>query len=74
MPAGRDRTRRHHSGAWSLEAKEAIILRRETHLDQLTDKLKEPRVRRVIEPILIGDDVRGAAAVPTMCSMWWTWA
>ncbi|MBK9094908.1 MAG: ATP-binding protein [Anaerolineae bacterium] len=38
-----------------LEAKEAIILRRETHLDQLTDKLKEPRVRRVIEPILVGE-------------------
>lgn len=36
-------------------AKEAIILRRETHLDQLIDKLQEPRVRRVIEPILSGD-------------------
>ncbi len=35
-------------------AREAIILRRETHLDQLTDKLKEDRVRRVIEPILAG--------------------
>ena len=36
-------------------AKENIILRRETHLDQLVDKLKEPRVRRVIEPLLSGD-------------------
>ena len=29
------------------QAKENLILRRETHLDQLTDKLREPRVRRV---------------------------
>jgi hypothetical protein len=36
------------------EAREHIILRRETHLDQLVDKLREPRVRRVIEPILAG--------------------
>jgi len=36
-------------------AKENIILRRETHLDQLIDKLQEPRVRRVIEPILSGE-------------------
>ena len=35
-------------------AKEALILRRETHLDQLADKLYEPRVRRVIEPLLTG--------------------
>ncbi|MCP4150562.1 MAG: hypothetical protein GY757_22640 [bacterium] len=35
-----------------LQAKENLILRRETHLDQLTDKLSEERVRRVIEPIL----------------------
>lgn len=34
------------------EAKENLILRRETHLDQLADKLKEERVRRVIEPLL----------------------
>lgn len=26
-----------------------------THLDQLIDKLQEPRVRRVIEPVLSGD-------------------
>ena len=35
-------------------AKENIILRRETHIDQLMDKLQEERVRRVIEPILTG--------------------
>ena len=39
------------------EAKEALILRRETHLDQLTDKLQEERVQRVIEPLLAGADL-----------------
>ena len=37
-----------------FEAREALIQRRETHLDQLADKLREPRVRRVIEPLLGG--------------------
>ncbi|MEW5767308.1 MAG: AAA-like domain-containing protein [bacterium] len=37
-----------------IEAKENLILRRETHLDQLADKLQEERVRCVIEPILAG--------------------
>ncbi len=41
-----------------FEAREALILRRETHLDQLTDKLREPRVRRVIEPLLAGAGAR----------------
>ena len=35
-------------------ARERLILRRETHLDQLTDKLQEERVRRVVEPLLTG--------------------
>ena len=39
-----------------IAAKEQLILRRETHLDQLADKLREARVRRVITPILIGDN------------------
>ena len=39
-----------------FEAREALILRRETHLDQLADKLREPRVRRVIEPLLAGGE------------------
>jgi len=34
------------------QAREDLIQRRDTHLDQLTDKLKEDRVRRVIEPLL----------------------
>ena len=37
-------------------AREALILRRDTHIDQLADKLREPRVRRVIEPLLSGGD------------------
>lgn len=36
------------------QAKEEIIQRRLTHLDQLTDKLQEERVRNVIAPILAG--------------------
>ncbi len=35
-------------------AKEALILRRDTHLDSLAERLHEPRVRRVIEPVLTG--------------------
>ena len=35
-------------------AREALILRNDTHLDQLTDKLREPRVRAVVEPMLLG--------------------
>ena len=35
-------------------AREQLILRRETHLDQLADKLQEARVRRVVEPLLSG--------------------
>jgi len=42
-------------------AKEALILRRDTHLDSLASRLREPRVRKVIEPLLTGgllpDDV-----------------
>ena len=44
-----------------FEAREALILRRETHLDQLTDKLREPRVRRVIEPLLSGGEAEYSA-------------
>ncbi len=39
------------------QAKEALILRRDTHLDQLADKLREPRVKRVIEPMLKGEEL-----------------
>lgn len=36
-------------------AKEILIERRDTHLDSLIDRLREPRVRRIIEPILVGE-------------------
>lgn len=37
-------------------AQERIIYRRDTHIDILIDKLREDRVRRVIAPILSGED------------------
>ena len=42
------------------EAEELIIVKRETHLDQLADKLREERVRRVIEPMLLGSNIRAS--------------
>lgn len=39
------------------DAKERLILERATHLDSLMDKLMEPRVRRVIEPLLTGREM-----------------
>ncbi len=41
------------------QAREVLIQRRDTHLDQLADKLREPRVRRVIAPLLAGEDEPG---------------
>ncbi|MGK5093194.1 AAA-like domain-containing protein [Deltaproteobacteria bacterium TL4] len=56
MKENRDRSRK--ITAEMIEtAKENLIQRRETHLDQLTDKLREERVRRVIEPILSGNSL-----------------
>jgi hypothetical protein len=40
--------------AMILQAKENLIQQRVTHLDQLTDKLKEARVQRIISPMLEG--------------------
>ena len=45
------------------EAKERLILRRDTHLDQLVDKLTEPRVHRVIGPILAGEQWSDAVSI-----------
>ncbi len=53
MKAGRDRSTT-ITAEMVIEARERLILRRETHLDQLADKLHEKRVRNVIEPILAG--------------------
>ncbi len=40
------------------QAQERLILRREIHLDQLADKLREDSVRRVVEPLLSGGEGR----------------
>ena len=50
---GRDRSRAIGEAAID-DAKETLILEHVTHLDQLAEKLKEDRVRRVIEPLLAG--------------------
>ena len=52
---GRDRSRPITADA-ILEAQERLILRRDTHIDDLANKLREERVRRVVEPILTGAD------------------
>ena len=36
------------------QAVQNIILRRETHIDSLLDKLKEPRVQKIVESIILG--------------------
>ena len=41
------------------EAIQTIIMRRDTHIDSLLERLKEDRVRTVIEPMLIGEDFFG---------------
>ena len=52
---GRDRERPITAHA-IREAQERLILRRDTHIDDLAHKLREERVRRVVEPILTGAD------------------
>ena len=46
-------------------AQEQIIYRRDTHIDILIDKLKEPRVKRVIEPMLANSDEADDNLIPT---------
>ena len=55
--AGRDRSRTIEADDIHA-AREELILSRRTHLDQLAHKLEEARVRRVVEPILSGGEVR----------------
>ena len=50
---GRDRSRPITADAIP-EAQERLILRRDTHVDDLARKLREERVRRVVDPILTG--------------------
>ncbi|MDI6794483.1 MAG: AAA-like domain-containing protein [bacterium] len=56
MKKGRERSKPITS-EMVIEAKENLIIKRETHLDQLVNKLKEDRVRSVIEPILAGGEM-----------------
>ena len=58
--AGRERARPVMADA-ILAAQERLILRRDTHIDELAHKLREERVCRVVEPILTG-------AAETACS------
>ena len=44
---------------------ENIIYRRDTHIDILIDKLKEERVRRVIQPMLANSDDADDSLIPT---------
>ncbi|QNP31208.1 AAA family ATPase [Cylindrospermopsis curvispora] len=37
-----------------LQAKEILIIRQDTHLDSLAERLREPRIKAIIEPILAG--------------------
>lgn len=53
--AGRDRSRPISAEA-IMAAQERLIVRRETHLDQLAFRLREDRVRRVVEPLLSGGE------------------
>ncbi|WP_322745092.1 P-loop NTPase family protein [Leptolyngbya ectocarpi] len=39
------------------QAKEALIRRQDTHLDSLTKRLEEPRIRAVIEPLMAGQEL-----------------
>ena len=55
--AGRDRSRTIEEDD-VYAAREALILARRTHLDQLAHKLEEERVRRVVEPLLSGGEVQ----------------
>lgn len=39
------------------QAKEILIQRQDTHLDSLAERLREPRVRAIIEPMLAGQEL-----------------
>ena len=42
-------------------AKEILIARQDTHLDSLAERLRETRVRKVVEPILAGTSIDGTS-------------
>ena len=43
------------TAAMAEEAAQRIILRRDTHIDSLLERLQEERVRHIIEPVLCGE-------------------
>ncbi|MDR1264253.1 MAG: hypothetical protein LBK42_01465 [Propionibacteriaceae bacterium] len=61
----KDRSKRDRTRPVTLEdykaARERLIQSRATHLDQLADKLTEPRVARVASAVLAGDDTTQAS-------------
>ncbi|MBR1448436.1 MAG: ATP-binding protein [Prevotella sp.] len=63
MKENRDRTMR-IIPEMIYRAQERIIYRRDTHIDILIDKLKEPRVKRVIEPILSNSEDSDESLIP----------
>ena len=46
------------TAAMVSKAIQTIILRRDVHIDQLLDKLKEKRVQKVIEQMIMGEDAQ----------------
>ncbi len=40
-------------------ARERLILSRTTHLDSLAERLKDPRVAKIVQAVLLGDDPHG---------------
>ena len=64
MKENRDRSVRITS-EMMYRAQERIIYRRDTHIDILIDKLKEERVKRVIEPILSNSEDAVEGLIPT---------
>ena len=42
-------------------AKETIIRRRDTHVDSLMERLREPRIRRIMEPVILGEQLIGTS-------------
>ncbi len=51
---GNDRSRTITAGLVD-EAAQRLMLRRDTHIDSLLERLKEERVRRVLQPVLLGE-------------------
>lgn len=37
------------------QAEQTLILRRDTHIDSLMERLKEARVQRIVEPVILGE-------------------